>query len=81
MKLKTLHCVNWKINKIKNTNNKRTRRLPPTHHKTLYFPCFLLLCNAVILVKNITVLQFKRKFHYIIYQEGNFSPLPKKKKI
>ena len=44
---------------------KNKKYLPPTKKKTLHFRSFLLLCNAIIHVKDIKVVQFKRKFHYI----------------
>ena len=65
--------------KKKKKTLQKTGRSPPTHLKTFYFPCSLLLCNVVIYVKDLKAVQFKRKFHYIIYQEGNFSPLSRKK--
>ena len=58
---------------------KKKRCLPPTYHKTFYFPCFLLFCNAVIRVKDINVVQFKRKFHYIVSKREFF--ITSKKKI
>ena len=45
---------------------KNKKYFPPTKKKTLHFHSFLLLCNAIIHVKDIKVVQFKRKFHYTI---------------
>ena len=51
---------------------KKSISLPPTH-KTLYFPSFLLLSNAVMPAEDIKVVQFKRKFHYIIPGRKSFT--------
>ena len=71
MKHKNLHCVKKKqTNKQKkqqiNNKRKKKRKKYSLTNKTLHFPSFLLLCNAVIRVKDIKVVQFKRKLHFII---------------
>ena len=61
--------------KFKNLQKRETNKMkkkykkyfPPTHpKKALHFPSLLLLCNAIIHVKDTKVVQFKRKFHYVI---------------
>ena len=41
---------------------KKKRHLPATHGSLIYFPVFLLLCNAVIRVEDVKVVQFKENF-------------------
>ena len=55
-----------KINKFINKIKKKQSVFLPFTHKTLHFTCFLLLCNAIIRVNYIKVVEFKRKLHYII---------------
>ena len=50
------------------SNEKQKQKVFPSHppKKTLHFPSFLLLYNAIIHIEDTKVVQFKRKFHYII---------------
>ena len=58
MKLKNIHCARKKNKKIK---KKKSVFL----NKTLQFPS-LLLCHAVIRVRNMKVAQFQKKNYYIV---------------
>ena len=62
---------------MKQVNAKKSNSLPPTE-KTLHFPSFFLLCNAIICLKDIKVVQFKRKFNYIIPRREFFTSSKKK---
>ena len=70
MKHKILHCVKKKINE----ENKKNVSLP-SPHKSLCFPSFILLRNAIIRFKDI-----KLKFHYITPVREFFTTSKKKKK-
>ena len=44
-------------------NNKQNKKEKKVFNKTIHFPSFLLLCNAISRVKDIEAIHFKIKFH------------------
>ena len=67
MKPENLHCV------------KKKKKKKATHPQNIL--SFLLVCNVIIRVKDIKVVQFKRKFHYIIPGKEFFTTPEKIDKI
>ena len=62
------------IKKLKKKKEKKkgfSYHLPT--HKTFHLPSFLLLCNAIICVKDIKVVQFQTKVYYIIPRREFFT--------
>ena len=77
MKSKILHFLKKK--KITINEIKKIVYLPPTN-KTLHLPSFLLLCNPISHLKDIKLLQFKRKFYHITPEREFFTTLENKNK-